>query len=223
MHNTSKNCDSVYKDLVSCVVSRPTPSLRYFSTLINWQCLLNSVGLETSWKASAHVQAYFARNQVVASCVNTDVSLGKITREFFHSRNNVTCCKTSFPWTGETRNLLKCWLQKVELLSTFRNNLIWIVSGKTHTTRIFNSFCSSVSKQLARFYRPFFPTFTLFVGFHLQVADYCDKPPNFNHCHFMEISRKWQCATGRGLRDRTLNTDERQIRFSGNPLTKFRK
>ena len=94
-------------------------------------------------------------NQAVASCVNTDFWLDKITRESQH-----------------TRKLRHLSAKQVELLCTFYNNFlppatswfvarqVWFVGGKTRKTA-FQHVCSNVAKQVARFCGLIYRIFTL--------------------------------------------------------------
>ena len=101
-------------------------------------------------------QTCFATNQVVARCGNADFLLKKKKLRGSY----VTCCKTSLPWAGKTRNMSIFCSKIYSLLSakTFRNlhqaDLLrkrfdwWVVKRATSP---FISFCSSVAKQRARF------------------------------------------------------------------------
>ena len=132
---------------------------------------------QTSWKAmlhvsSLHVQTSLATNQVVASCLNTDLWLDKITRE--------SCCTRELPKVLATKQVcpgsVKCTTCKdfVEQLFATCINLIccktgWFVSGKKWSSTIQTRFVAM-----------------------LQVACFC--------CPLGD-SRKYPCHTMDGLEE----------------------
>ena len=100
--------------------------------------------------SSLHVQTRLATNQVVASCLNTDFWLDKITRESCRTRELPQGLAAKQVCLGS----VKCTTCKdfVQQLFATCINLIccktgWFLGGKM-CTLLFNSFCSKLQNKL---------------------------------------------------------------------------
>ena len=85
-----------------------------FGTAAKW--------LENMLRVYHPISNQTATNQIVASYVNTDFWLDKITREARHTTELNHLPKTSLPWAAKTRQHVLNLLPKKDMLSTFCNN-----------------------------------------------------------------------------------------------------
>ena len=105
-------------------------------------------------------------------------------------RSYVTSCKTSLPWADKTRSMYRFCCKKwttlyfLQQLLAACNNLIccktgwmWVVK---RAASLFNSFCSNIAKQVARFCCPFYRTLKHRAHIHqptaLPVPHACAQP-----------------------------------------------
>ena len=153
----------------------------------NMQLLFCNSCYKTSWKAMLRVlpptfKPISKKMKAVPSYVNILTSDWIKLRGSHTIRGSCfTCCKTSLPWVGKTRNMWRGLLQKVELLSTFCNKFsqpatTWFVSRHVWTwvvkraTSLFNSFCSQMfQNKLHVFVRLFYRTLFRFFPFLSKI------------------------------------------------------
>ena len=151
------------------------------------QLLFCNSCFKTSWKAMLRVlpptfKPISKKMKAVPSYVNILTSDWIKLRGSHTIRGSCfTCCKTSLPWVGKTRNMWRGLLQKVELLSTFCNKFsqpatTWFVSRHVWTwvvkraTSLFNSFCIQMfQNKLHVFVRLFYRTLFRFFPFLSKI------------------------------------------------------
>ena len=105
-------------------------------------------------------------------------------------RSYVTSCKTSLPWAAKTRSMYRFCCKKwttlyfLQQLFATCNNLICCKTGWMRVVKraasLFNSFCSNIAKQVARFCCPFYRTLKQEAHIHqptaLPVPHACAQP-----------------------------------------------
>ena len=127
----------------------------YFATL-----LYNTLKSDVA-RIITHLQTCLVTNQVVASCVNTDFWL--YTGVTSLPANQVcltpvkrTTCTEFAAKSRTTRYFLQPLFASCSNPICFRTGLVWVVK---RTISLFNSLCTNVAKQVARFRGPFYRTF----------------------------------------------------------------
>ena len=121
---------------------------------------------------TTHIQTCLATNQVVAGCENL---LQKVESSSTFWNKTYTCCAFYRPRTNlscsKWRN--SCvWRDFYPIRSQYSRKLqqplfvarqvwMWVVK---RATSLFNSFCSNVAKQVARFCRPFYRTLDVYMS-----------------------------------------------------------
>ena len=88
----------------------------YFATLLQ-----NALKSDVA-RITTHLRACLVTNQVVASCVNTDFWLDKITRDSHYTRELRHFLQIKFALRRQNVQHVQSLLEKVELLATFCNH-----------------------------------------------------------------------------------------------------